>query len=250
MEIICLTVGSLQTNCYLVVDRQTQKTLIIDPADEADFISTTILEKKLIPEAILLTHGHYDHCLGALELKLNFNLPIYLHPADLSLYNNAHSSATFWSKSQNKTVIPDMSLDPEYFSGIRNPSPILKLPPINSYLIDNQIITFGNSSLQVIHTAGHTQGSCCFLSVCHSGLDPESSSPSQSLFTGDTLFASGVGSTNHLYSSKSDLQKSLTRLKSIIQSQKSLLIYPAHEDYGFSLTSISQNTASTYKVSP
>jgi len=92
-----LTVGDLATNCYLVTDEGTGKTLIIDPGDEADFISTTLLEKRLIPKAIILTHGHYDHCLAVLELKLNFNLPIYLHEADLFLYQKAHTSASYWN---------------------------------------------------------------------------------------------------------------------------------------------------------
>ena len=155
MEIITLTVGDLATNCYLVTDEDTGETLIIDPGDEGDFISTTLLEKKLIPQAIILTHGHYDHCLACLELKLNFNIPIYLHQADLFLYQKAHLSAPFWSNKTPHRVIPGLT---------RNPG-LLTLPPIDHFLTDNQTITFGNSLLQVLHTTGHTPGSCSFLSI-------------------------------------------------------------------------------------
>lgn len=199
MDNICLTVGNLQTNCYLVVDKKTKETIIIDPGDEADFITTTILEHKLIPKAILLTHGHYDHCLGTLELKLNFNLPIYLHQDDLFLYQKAHLSA-------------------KHFSKINTP----QLPSIDFYLTVNQIITFGDSSVQTLHTPGHTPGSCCFISKNHE------QKVSKSLFTGDTLFASGPGKADHKYSSKSDLQKSLKNIYSFLQKT---LIYPGHEDY-------------------
>lgn len=217
MQITTLVVGSLQTNCYLVTDEETQKTLIIDPGDEADFITTTILENKLVPQAILLTHGHYDHCLGVLELKLNFQIPIYLHPADLFLYQNAHQSAQHWSPVG---VVPR--------GRPQN-------PPVDHFISDNQILPFGNSSLQVIHTPGHTPGSCCFLvsnvkSKIHNV---------KYLFTGDTLFATGIGSTDHKYSSKPDLQKSLHKLKSTFDDpQTTIYIYPGHEDYDFLLTSI------------
>src|SRR3989339_1304491 len=97
MEIICLKVGQMGTNCYLVSDEETGQTLIIDPGDEGDFISTTIIENKLTPVGIVLSHGHYDHCLAALELKLNFSIPIYLHQADLFLYQKAHKSHSYWS---------------------------------------------------------------------------------------------------------------------------------------------------------
>ncbi len=210
MQINTLTVGSLQTNCYLITDETTRKTLIIDPGDEADFISTTILENKLIPQAILLTHGHYDHCLGVLELKLNFNIPIHLHQSDLFLYQNANGSSAFWSKNKNTTST---------IYNLRS-----SLPPIDSYLTDNQTIIFGNSTLKVIHTPGHTPGSCCFL------VSPDESY----LFTGDTLFATGPGSTEHKYSSNPDLQNSLLRLQSAIYNlPKPPLIYPGHERYGF-----------------
>lgn len=196
MEIICLTTGDLSTNCFLAIDEATRQTLIIDPGDEGDFLSTTILEKRLIPQAIILTHGHYDHCLAALEIKLNFSLPIYLHQKDLFLYEKAHLSAKHFSH----IVIP-------------------KLPPIDHFLEDQEIITFGNSSLKVLHTPGHTPGSVCLYS-------------GPTLFTGDTLFLSGIGSTDHSYSSPLDLKKSLSKLKKF---PSNTLIYPGHEDFGLPL---------------
>lgn len=213
MQVKSLTVGPLQTNCYLLVDDQTNQTIIIDPGDEADFISSVILENKLIPVGILLTHGHYDHCLGVLELKLNFNIPIYLHQSDLFLYQKAAGSAKFWSK---KYVIPGMT---------RNPYKLIPLPTIDIFLEDNQIIYFGESSLKVIHTPGHTPGSCSFLT-------------NESLFSGDTLFATGAGKADHSYSSKLDLKNSLLRLQSTIHNLpagRQVYIYPGHENFGFEL---------------
>ena len=205
MVIKCLRVGNLTTNCYLTIDEGTSETLIIDPGDEGDFISTVVLENQLLPTGILLTHGHYDHCLAALELKLNFNIPIYLHQKDLFLYEKAHLSA-------------------KHFSGLFSP----KLPPVDKYLAEDDRINFGNSILKVIHTPGHTPGSCCFLSSSEIR-----DLRSDILFTGDTLFANGVGRSDLSYSSKSDLQKSLSKLRTISHEQQtSPLIYPGHEDYG------------------
>lgn len=203
MEIICLTVGDLATHCYLVIDEETRRTLIVDPGDEGDFLSTTILEKKLLPQAIILTHGHYDHCLAALELKLNFSLPICLHRKDLFLYEKAHLSA-------------------KHFSHITIP----KLPPIDHFLEDQEIITFRSSSLKVFHTPGHTPGSICL----SSSLRAERGNPV--LFTGDTLFLNGIGNTDHSYSSTPDLKKSLSILQKL---PTNTLIYPGHEDFGVPL---------------
>ncbi|HCQ30923.1 TPA: hypothetical protein DIU27_00875 [Candidatus Collierbacteria bacterium] len=213
MEIICLKVGSMGTNCYLVSDEKTKEAIIIDPGEEGDFISTNILENKLIPKAILLTHGHFDHCLAALELKLNFNIPIYLHQEDLFLYQKAHKSSSFWSKhAHNSIVIPAKA-------GIHSIDSTFLPLPIDHFLVDNEVISFGQSSLKVIHTPGHTPGSVCLYSP---GI----------LLTGDTLFANGVGRTDLSYSSSTDLHQSLSHLRSEIQDQRSTLIYPGHEDYG------------------
>ena len=96
MEIKTLILGPLQTNCYLAWCKETLEAIIIDPADEADFITQEILNLKLKPKYIVLTHGHFDHVLGVLETKLNFNIPILLHQKDLSLYKKTKESAQYW----------------------------------------------------------------------------------------------------------------------------------------------------------
>jgi glyoxylase-like metal-dependent hydrolase (beta-lactamase superfamily II) len=188
MEIKSLSVGQLQTNCYLLWDESSSECFIIDPGDDADFITTQILELKLKPMASLLTHGHYDHCLACLELKLNFNIPIYLNPKDNFLYQNANKSAEHWSS----------------IKALKQPH-TLPLP---------KELKLGETTIRVISTPGHTPGSVCF-------------SFANILFTGDTLFADGVGRTDFSYSSTSDLKKSLAKIHSY---PPETLIYPGHED--------------------
>jgi glyoxylase-like metal-dependent hydrolase (beta-lactamase superfamily II) len=213
MKITPLTVGQMSTNCYLASDEATGQSLIIDPGDEGDFIGTTLLENKLIPVGIVLTHGHFDHCLAVIELKLSFNIPIYLHPKDLFLYQKAHSSAKHWS-----------------------PISTPKLPPIDKFLSEEEIIPFGRSSLKVIHTPGHTPGSICLLSPSNNREPTTNNSPL--LFTGDTLFAEGVGRTDLSYSSSGDLQKSLNKLFAL---PSDTLIYPGHENTPVFLSDITQS---------
>ena len=77
LQVTTLSLGELNTNCYLAWCPITQEALIIDPADSAETISEEILRLGLQPLAILLSHGHFDHILGTLELKLAFNLRFY-----------------------------------------------------------------------------------------------------------------------------------------------------------------------------
>lgn len=136
MEVKILTVGEMRTNCYLYYDPQTLDCVIIDPGDEADFITEEILRLKLKPLFIVLTHGHYDHCTASLELNLNFNIPIFLDPKDNFLYQNSHRSAAHFSVSQ-----------------------AFKLPP--SSPITNPLI---KKYFQIIPSPGHTPGSVCLYS--------------------------------------------------------------------------------------
>lgn len=193
MQVLCFPVGEMSANCYYLIDESTQNCFIIDPGDDAEFLSTEILKRQLRPQAVLLTHGHFDHLLGTLELSLNFNLPVYLHPKDLFLYQKASRSARRF-QPKNHTLKP---------------------PAHPLSLTDGQMLILGESTLKVIHTPGHTPGSVCFY-------DPPL------LFTGDTLFADSVGRTDLAYSSKSDLEHSLRHLYSL---PTNTLIYPGHQDF-------------------
>jgi len=85
MEIKTFVLGELQTNSYLVWDKKTKEGLIIDPADEANFLSEQILERGIKPLYYLATHGHFDHLLAAYELELVFKIPLLVHQDDLPL---------------------------------------------------------------------------------------------------------------------------------------------------------------------
>lgn len=192
MEVITFVLGDLETNCYLVVDRRSKTAVVIDPADNGGYISEKILEKNLTLTAILLTHGHFDHVLGLLELKLNFPTAlIYLHHDDLFLLKQAGKSSQYWLKRQTDPV----------------PSP-------DRDLKDNQKIKIGSESLTVMATAGHTKGSVCFYSK-----------KDKILFSGDTLFKNGIGRTNFKYASASDMRNSL---KKILKLPKETIVYSGH----------------------
>ena len=208
LNIQTLTVGDLATNCYLVASSWDGECIIIDPGDDADFITETIINKKLKPTAIVLTHGHFDHVLGCLELKLNFNLPIYLHQADAKLYTSANQSALHWLKKKT-----------------------LKVPPVDQFIKEGDEIKVGNETLTVIETPGHTPGSICLYSheVSPRTVARRDSSEVESqhsiLFTGDTLFKDSVGRTDFSYSKPLQLTKSLAK---IFKLPPETAIYPGH----------------------
>lgn len=183
--------GELSTNCYLVWSSTTQEAVIIDPADSGDFISERILELQLQPLAILLTHGHFDHVLGALEVKLNFDLPIWIHPLDVPLLKTAQRSAEHWLKHAVSPV-----------------------PKVDHFLDPHSPLALDPFSIRVLATPGHTPGSVSFL------IDT-------ALFTGDTLFKEGVGRTDFSYSSPSDLEDSIRQL---LELPPEVSVFPGHGD--------------------
>ncbi len=83
MNIKTLTLGLYQTNTYLLW--QDARCLVIDPGYEAETILDTISELGLTLEAILLTHGHFDHVGAVKDLAAETGCPVYLHPAELTL---------------------------------------------------------------------------------------------------------------------------------------------------------------------
>lgn len=177
-----LIVGELSTNCYLVYEDKVSQAIIIDPGDEANFISEKILRLRLKPKAIIATHGHFDHILAARELQLAFEIPFLLHQKDEKIVAYMKESSYWWLKKE-----------------------IVESPPqINRYLDPKRTINLGSRKLKIIPTPGHTPGSVCFY------LEKEGL-----LFSGDTLFKDGPGRTDLPYSSSQELLSSLKKLSSL-----------------------------------
>src|SRR3989344_147687 len=118
MEIITLPVGQMQANCYLVYDKKSLKTLIIDPGDDADYIERIISDHSLIPQAIIATHGHFDHIMAVTELVFAYTIPFKINCEDKFLIKNMFASA-------------------KHFINIDSGPP----PPVSGCVKDKEIIT-------------------------------------------------------------------------------------------------------------
>ena len=77
MQIIRVPVGAFITNCYIAEGQEPGRGFLVDPADNPKKLISILEEKQICPEAILLTHGHFDHILAAEEIKKKYNIPIY-----------------------------------------------------------------------------------------------------------------------------------------------------------------------------
>ena len=185
MKILTYKLGVYSTNCYLIYDEKSQKAVLIDPAVYDAKIMDVISSKGLSLEYIILTHGHFDHILGANTFREKTGAKIAAHELETEYLENPDKSM-----SGGETISADILLK------------------------ENDILTFGDISFKVIHTPGHTKGSCCL--VCES---------EKVMFSGDTLFKNGVGRYD-LYGGKYNaLMESLQKLKSIKEDYK---IYPGH----------------------
>jgi len=170
-------------------DPQGKDAIIIDPGDDADYIIRKIQDLKLKPQLIIATHGHFDHVLAVPELKLAFQVPFLMHRADLFLLKRSAETSQF-------------------FTGVRGDPPLMP----DKFIKEGDIIKFGQEKLKVMETPGHTPGSVCLYAT---GV----------LFSGDTLFADGVGRTDFSYASSTQLQKSLQKLSHLPPATR---VLPGH----------------------
>jgi len=193
IKYIKIILGELGTNCYLVWEEKTKKALVIDPADDGVGISEEIQARGLDLVGILATHGHFDHVMGALDLKLIYQSPFYCSQKDL-----------FLLQRQQKTA--------SHFLGRKIKVPNFSKIDIDLDMVDK--ISLGDISVEVIKTPGHTPGGVCFY-IKEAGL----------LFGGDTIFAHSRGRTDLSYSSTKDIYQSI---KTIMKLPEETIILPGH----------------------
>ena len=127
MLIKTIPVGQLETNCYVVTNEDTLHCVVIDPGDESNTILDYLEDNRLVCEAILLTHGHYDH-VGAVEaVQEETGAKVYMHKAD------------------------DHRLSGDYHFPYT--------PPENgAYYQDGDVLELAGLRFAVLGTPGHTKG--------------------------------------------------------------------------------------------
>jgi glyoxylase-like metal-dependent hydrolase (beta-lactamase superfamily II) len=159
--ILQLSLGPLQTNCYMLTCSATGKTAVIDPAWDGRLLAGKAEEEGWAIDQIWLTHSHFDHVGGLAELKEQCGAPIYIHPEAIPMLENAVLAGRMWQ--------------------ITVPEP----PPADKMLEDGQILYLGDLQLEVLYTPGHAPGHVCFY-LASEGV----------LFDGDVLFNQGIGRTD------------------------------------------------------
>ena len=174
MEIKVLRLGQIGTNCYIFHKTDSTRCGIVDPGDQGEQVARWLVDKGLEAQAVLLTHGHFDHILGIPGLREEWpDLPVYCHPAD-------------WGEGDAASLF-----------GQRFPT-VRSFGDITPYR-EGDTVEVDGIRLEVLDTPGHTPGSVTLRAE-------------NVLFTGDTLFAGSMGRTDLPGGDEGELMRSLKRL--------------------------------------
>ena len=190
IEIKTVVLGQVNTNCYFVWNTETKEGIIIDPADNADYIIQVIREEQIIVKGVYLTHAHFDHMLAASSVAGAYRAPVYC-------------------LAQEKEVAESTRLNLSDYFGCT-----YALTP-DRVLQDGETMQIIGMQMQVLHTPGHTKGSGCYY-FAEEGI----------LFSGDTLFFESVGRTDFPTGNSATLAKSVKEKLYVLPEE--VKVYPGH----------------------
>ena len=170
-----LELGPMENFVYLLVDENTKCAAVVDPAWEVNKIIDSAKALNVTITDILLTHSHHDHINGLDDLLNQYDAQVHI----------IKSEAEFWGENLSKPLL--------HHGG--------------------DLINFGKTEIEVMHTPGHTPGSACY----RAGND---------LVTGDTLFVFGCGRCDLHGGDPEQMYATLKRFKSDLSTD--IVIHPGH----------------------
>lgn len=154
-----LVVGPIQANCYIMGCGRTKLAAVIDPGGDANRILMVLAKEGLRLVYIINTHGHFDHTTDNKRLKEVTGAQLVIHRADAPMIMNQSGQGSMWGMRIENSPAPDR------------------------YVEEGDMITFGDISLKVLHTPGHSAGGISLFT-------------DKMVLVGDTLFAGSIGRTD------------------------------------------------------
>lgn len=189
LTIQAFALGGFQTNAYVITNPNTNETIVIDPGMEPASLLQTLAGKQVV--AILLTHAHLDHIGGLNQVRELTKAPVYIHPLEQEWLTNPDlNGSSRWNLPQ-----PIVCERAEY------------------ELRDEQILELAGFTIRVLHTPGHSPGSCSFVIGQH-------------CFGGDVLFAQSIGRTDLPGGDYETLMMSIQ--DKLFELDDETIVYPGH----------------------
>ncbi|MEZ4523615.1 MAG: MBL fold metallo-hydrolase [Thermomicrobiales bacterium] len=128
LEIIQIAAGPIETNLFLVIEKSSKKTMLIDgPPDSLEATAREIASRDLEPELLVITHGHWDHIADADALRSKYDIPLLVHEDDRH-------------KLENPTYGDIQGFSPDRIIG------------------EGDQVELGDVAFEVLHTPGHSPG--------------------------------------------------------------------------------------------
>lgn len=181
----------MSSNTYLVYDDTSKNGMIIDCGGNETEVISFVKQHNLSVSHILLTHGHFDHTMALPAFLEAFRAKLCIHKDDLILLRDARYNLS------------------AQFLGM----PICFENEIDIILFDESCISFGEHTVKIIHTPGHTPGSICI-------------QINTMIFSGDTLFDNSIGNTSFPFG---NLDKELDSIKNkLFVLPENTLVCPGH----------------------
>jgi hydroxyacylglutathione hydrolase len=186
-----LTVGPFQENCYVIGDEETLEGAVVDPGDEAVRIALAVEQSNLEIGRILITHAHIDHVGAVAALADEYACPVLMHREAEPMLEQLPTQAMMM--------------------GLR----FGKVPSVDHYLEDGQVLEVGGLKLEARYTPGHAPGHLAFYAESEAVV-----------FAGDALFAGSVGRTDLFGGNMEVLMRSINERLMTLPDETQ--VFPGH----------------------